>query len=174
MHDADSFSYDEWAWGYCQVQPSSFSSSSSPFTVAFVQVIMKSVREARNRPFSLACQKNKLSRQQWCWMSTLELFYFLLFYWARCLREVFISIYNKLQYCIFLLSVCQPALTFCHRGAEHKATRAGFSVLYCTNKVSIRLWMWICAASTMSWICETLFLFDSDRYCAFELVQIAR
>lgn len=66
--------------------------------------------------------------------------------------------------------MCQPALTFCYRGIEHKATRAGFSVLYCTNKVSIRLWMWIYAASTMSWI----FLFDSDRYCAFEMRQITR
>ena len=58
---------------------------------------------------------------------------------------------------------------FATGGIEHKATRAGFSVLYCTNKVSIRLWMWIYATSAMSWI----FLFDSDRYCAFETRQIA-
>lgn len=33
--------------------------------------------------------------------------------------------------------------------------------------------MWISAASAMLWIFEAL-LFDSDRYCTDELVQIAR
>lgn len=131
MHDADTFGYDEWAWGYCQVHPSS--SASSSFTVAFVQVIMKSVREACNRPFSLACQKNKLSGQQCCWMRTLKLFYFLLFYRVRWLFSLTISTFNKLRYCILFLSLCQPALTFCYRGIEHKAAGAGFSVLCCTN-----------------------------------------
>lgn len=93
--DADTFGCDEWAWGDGQVRLS----SSSSFTVAFVQVLMKSVREACNRPFSLACQKNKLSSRQWCWMSSAELFDFMLFYRARRLTGVFLLIAPSLINC---------------------------------------------------------------------------
>lgn len=54
--------------GHCQL----CSSNCSSFTVAFVRVIMKNVREACGRVFPLACQQNKLSCQQWCWMEALE------------------------------------------------------------------------------------------------------
>ncbi len=80
--------------------------------------------------------------------------------------KVFLSLFDNLQNCILFLSVCQPALTSCYRGIERKAPKAGFSVLCYTNKVSIRLRLWICATSTVSWIYEML-LFDDDRYCAF-------
>lgn len=132
-------------------------------------------------PFHQACQKNKLSCQQWCEMSTLELFYFLLFYRARCLQRSFFFFFyfylvSSLMNCnivSYFWACASLRWHFAPRRIEHKATRAVFRVLYYTNKVSIRLWMWICEASTMSWIYETL-LFDSDRYSADELVQIAQ
>lgn len=101
---------------------------------------------------------------------TLEPFYFLLFYRARCLQRTFSSpcsliLCNIVPY----FSACASLLWhFAPGRPEPKTTRSVFSVLYYTNKVSIRLWRWICQASTMSRIYEML-LFDSDRYSAHEL-----
>lgn len=169
MRDADTFGYDEWAFGCCQVPP-----SSCLFTVASVQVIMKCVREARNMPFH---QKHKLSCQQWHRANTAELSYFLLFYRARHTKRGFSSLrsllrFNAILYLIFL--ACASLLWESAPGmTEHKATSSDFSVLYCTNKVSIRLWMWACAASAMSWTYETLHS-DSDRYSAHQSLGLAQ
>lgn len=168
MHDADTFSYDEWAREYCQV----LFSFHLCFCAGDNEKCQRSMYQAL---FTKAYRKSKLSCQQGREANTLELFYFLLFYRARCLQRTFSSpcsliLCNIVPY----FSACASLLWHFAAGRpEPKSTRWVFSVLYYTNKVSIRLWRWICRASTMSRTYEML-LFDSDRYSAHELVKIAR
>lgn len=119
--------------------------------------------------FTKAHQNNKLSRQQWHELNTAERLYFLLFYGARHPKRGFSSP-RSLMHCNIVLSfwACASLLRRVALGkTEHKATRSVFSVLYCTNKVSIRLRMWACTASAMSWIYETLRP-DRDRSSAHD------
>lgn len=67
----------------------------------------------------------------------------------RCL-PLFKCVHINCNICVLAFWACASLLWHFAPGRELsiKATRAGFSVLYCTNKASVTLWARISAAST--------------------------
>lgn len=150
MLDADTFVYDGWAWRCRQV----------PLLLSFQCCFCAGDNETCQRSTQLAFSP-RLTKTIRCHINNGT-------NWTQ--PSVFISCcFRKPKRsfpCLWSLMHCNIVLCFWACASllwrvapgmtEHKATGSIFSVLYCTNKVSIRLWMCACRASAMSWIYEML------------------
>lgn len=166
MHDADTLGYDEWARRCCQV-PLLLSCQCS-FCAGDNETCQRSMQRAFSPRLTktISCHVN--NGRNWTQLSGFISCCFM----GRGTQRGGFSSLRSLMRCNIVLCFWACASLF-QRVAlgmtEHKATRSVFSVLYCTNKVSIRPWMFACTASAMSWIYETL-QHDRDRSSAHHSV----